>query len=779
MADGMPNDIPSATVRLIASVVLHPVTYDPNYNSPGFSQTSADNRNAYLQPLQHAVFRQNPRLLHEIFHNNMYPVPDADPDQSITDAVTTRSSTDGAERHHRDLDAEFGLQSLIEGFPARICEVLAQRSSEPRLRSRMWRIQGLGVIRPDIILRTNSTRNIIVSIEVKNSKELSVEEMKMLVEAVRRDLVSVGCDTNGNLIVTIDWDRMPEEYPRIGRRNRNHHIRVCAILSQILCSLVHNRCNHGVITNYDAWIALHVAGTRDNPILQVSDVLYRQDRPTEDSPWSSPLGLLLCYHFLRDPGRIVLPDVYKLRTAAKQGVSRGRPSRGTRGPAKIQSSQHPTPQSEAGLLSNRIGGSFKRNAHQDGTRSTASAGYSHGSQQLPARNMVTPPLIHSLTGTDSSPEQPSPNDIPITHPFQIEGLGRQDERAGVSLVLDFDRIQLSQAAVRGCRFLHFMPSPSLPFLRLDLHDEARYLRHSQSNKYPSDDTILSDAFEHEPPTSGFVVSDGLSHDVNGYSLASHTDICWTTTITLEEPLGSGAVWDVYYPSSPLQTCVVKVSAPEAFPDDSDVPLFGCITRAEALHSISRELLVYNTNLLDLQGTVVPKLWGMWKGSQPNPDGGTIDLYISVMSNPGGMLTCNESDYNAESYCNESDHNAESDCNESDYAESVCNESDYNAESDCDESDYNGESDWSVEEKMVIVAQYTRLHNAGVLHGDVSPRHWIRAAGVPSPSDSTSPPTPSIFLIDFGFSVTIDMLGKDAWEQEMRKEMKLVRSYLQL
>ncbi|ODN80916.1 hypothetical protein L202_03040 [Cryptococcus amylolentus CBS 6039] len=781
MADGMPHDIPSATVRLIASIRLRPVTYDRHYVSPGFSQTSADNRNAYLQPLQHAVFQQNPRLLHQIFHNNMYPVPDADLDQSITAAVTARISSDGADRHHRDLEAEIGLQSLIVDFPAKICELLAGKSSETRLHSRVWRIQGLGVVRPDIILRTTSTRDkkIIVSIEVKTSKELSVEEMEMLVEAIRHDLVSVGRDGNGNLIVTIDWDRMPPQYPRIGQRDRNHHIRVCAILSQTLCYLVHNRCNHGVITNYDAWIALHVAGTRASPILQVSDVLYKNDQPTEDSPWSSPLGLLICYHFLRRPGRIVLPNVSKLRTAVKQGVSQGRPSRGTGGPAKIQSSQHPTPQSEAGLFSKRIGGSFKRNAHQDGTRSTASAGYSHKLQQLPAQNMVTPPLIHSLTGTDSSPEQPSPDDIPITRPFQIEGLGRQDERAGVSLVLDFDRIRLSQAAVGGCRFLHFMPSPSLPFLRLDLHDEAGYLRHPQSNKYPSDDTILSDAFEHDPPTSGFVVSDGLSHDVNGYSLASHTDICWTTTITLEEPLDSGAVWDVYYPSSPLQTCVVKVSAPEAFPDDSDVPVYGCITRAKALHSISRELLVYNTNLLDLQGTVVPRLWGMWKGSQPNPDGGTIDLYISVMSNPGCMLARNESDYNAESDCNGSDHNTESDCNESDYAESDCNESDYDTESDCNESDYNGESDWSVEEKMVIVAQYTRLHNAGVLHGDVSPRHWIRAAGVPLPTDSTSPPTPSIFLIDFGFSVTIDMLGKDAWEQETRKEMQLVRSYLHL
>ncbi|ODN88107.1 hypothetical protein L198_06871 [Cryptococcus wingfieldii CBS 7118] len=671
----------------------------------------------------------------------MYPFPDADLDQSITDAVTSRISTDGAESDHHNLQAEIGLQSLIVGFPAKICQLLARGSSEPQLRSRSWR----GDIRTDIILQTNLTPNTtIVGIEVKTSPELSVEEMKMVVEAVRRRLVSVGHDGIGNLIVNTDWDRMPEEYPRTGRNHRDHQKRVCSILSQVLCYLVKHRCNHGVITNYDAWIALRVAGTRDNPILQVSDILYKEDRPTEDSPWSSPLGLLLCYHFLRDPGVIVLPDVSTTKTAARQGASRGR---GTSGPAKIRSSQHPTPQSEAGLLSNRIGGSFKRNAHHDGTCSTASAGYSHGSQQSPARNMVTPPLIHSSTGTDSSPEQPSPNDIPFTRPFQIEGLGRQDERAGVSLVLDFDRVRLSQAVAGECRFLHFMPSPSLPFLRLDRHDEAGYLRHSQSNKYPSDDTILSAAIEHDPPTSGFDVSDGLSHDGDGYSPASHTGICWTTTITLEEPLDSGAVWDVYYPSSPLQTCVVKVSAPEAFPDDSDEPAYGCITRAEALDSILRELMVYNTKLLDLQGTVVPRLWGMWKGSQSNPDGGTIDLYISVMSNPGCMLDCNESDYNGES--------------------------------DCNEWEYNGESDWSVEEKMVIVAQYTRLHNAGVLHGDVSPRHWIRGAGVPSPTDSTSLPTPSIFLIDFGFSVTIDMLGKDAWEQETREEMKRVRSFLHI
>ncbi|ODN96333.1 hypothetical protein I350_08360 [Cryptococcus amylolentus CBS 6273] len=609
----------------------------------------------------------------------MYPVPDADLDLSITDEVAVLIRIFGAERHHHNLRSEIGLQRLIDNFPAKICESLAERSSEPQLRSRLWDIQPLGAIRTDIILQTNLTPNTtIVGIEVKTSPELSVEEMEMLVEAVRHGLVSVGHDIN-------DWDRMPEEHLPIGWNNEDYHMQDCAILSQVLCYLVKNHRNDGVITNYDAWIALHVAGTRDNPILQVSDVLYREDQPTEDSPWSSPLGLLLCYHFLRDPGEIVSPAVFKPRTAAKQGVPRKRRPRGTSGPVKVRSSQHPTPRSEAGLLSrlgNRIGGFFKRNAHQDGTRSTASAGYSYGSQQSPARNMVTPPLTHSSTGTDSSPEQPSPNDIPVSHPFQLEGLGRKDARApsvednvlrglgshpaGVSLVLDFDRIQLSQAVVGECRFLHLMPSPSLPFLRLDRHDEAGYLRHSQSNKYPSDDTILSDVIEHDPPTSGFVVSDGLSHDVHGYSLASHTDICSTTTITLEEPLDSGAVWDVYYPSSPLQTCVVKVSAPEAFPDDSDEPVYACTTRADALHSIERELMVYNTKLLDLQGTVVPRLWVMWKGSQPHPDGGTIDLYISVMSNPGCMLTCNESDYNAESDCNESDYNAESDCSEWEY-----------------------------------------------------------------------------------------------------------------
>ncbi|ODN96313.1 hypothetical protein I350_08335 [Cryptococcus amylolentus CBS 6273] len=776
MADDMPHDVPSATVRLIASVPLLPVTYDTDYHA-GVSQTSAKNRNAYLQPFRRAVCQHDPGLLRQIFHNNVYPVPDADLDLSIANEAAVLIRRHGAERHHRNLPGEIGLQRLIATFLTSICESLGERSSEPQMLSRLWDFDSLRGICTDIILRTNLTPNTtIVGIEVTSSPELSVEEMKMLVEAVRLRLVSVGHDMNGNLIVKIDWDRMPAMYQPTRRNDRDHQKRVCAILGQVMCYLVKYHSNHGVITNYEAWIALHVTGTRDNPILQVSDVLYREDQPTEDSPWSSPLGLLLCYHFLRDPGEIVLPAVSKPRTAAKQGVSRGRRPRGTGGPAKMRSSQHPTPRSEAGLPSNRIGESFERNAQHDGTCSTASAGYSYGPQQSPARNMVTPPLTHSSTGTDSSPEQPSPNDIPIKRPFQIEGLGieglgRQDERApsvkdnvlrglgshpaGVSLVLDFDRIQLSQAVVGKCRFLHLMPSPSLPFLRLDRHDEAGYLRHSLSNKYPSDDMILSDAIEHDPPTSGFVVSDGLSHDVNGYSLASHTDICSTTTIILEEPLDSGAVWDVYYASSPLQTCVVKVSAPEAFPDDSDEPVY---IRAEALQLIMREWMVYNTKLLDLQGTVVPRLWGMWKGSQPHPDGGTIDLYISVMSNPGCMLTCNESDYNAESDCNESDHNAESDCSE---------------------WEYNGESDWSVEEKMVIVAQYTRLHNAGVLHGDVSPRHWIRAAGVPSPTDSTSLPTPSIFLIDFGLSVTIDMLGKAAWEQKTRKEMQLVRSFLHL
>ncbi|RXK39276.1 hypothetical protein M231_03496 [Tremella mesenterica] len=209
------------------------------------------------------------------------------------------------------------------------------------------------------------------------------------------------------------------------------------------------------------------------------------------------------------------------------------------------------------------------------------------------------------------------------------------------------------------------------------------------------------------------------------------------SLILGEVISNGALWDVFrvtvpahlpQPPFPLIGKVLTIDCFEVTVTPStkwDPTARAEISQSEAREHIRTEYQVL-TKLANITPPVIPKIIGLWGGIQRGKE-----VWVMVMEDVGNQL---------------------------------------NEGVGSDDSHYDSRETNREENRTVILNLYDRLHENGILHGDVQVRHWRRRV------DDRNDPS-AIRLIDFDRAILRSSVPEETWEKYKRREKTSLKGAL--
>ncbi|RXK39279.1 hypothetical protein M231_03499 [Tremella mesenterica] len=204
---------------------------------------------------------------------------------------------------------------------------------------------------------------------------------------------------------------------------------------------------------------------------------------------------------------------------------------------------------------------------------------------------------------------------------------------------------------------------------------------------------------------------------------------------LGESIGMGAFWDVFrirvpphLPQPPFPL-VGKVIATSCFKEVADPPsnIWNPLARARVSQAQAREHIRKEYQILsrlsEIDPPVSPKLMGLWGGIQ-----GGKEVWIIVMEDAGERINKPEGEERSFKRIKE-------------------------------------EAD-----KEAILNLYARLHEQGILHGDVQMRHWCRR-------NEDRLDSSAIRLIDFDRAILRSSVSEEIWNKYKKREQTTLKGIL--
>lgn len=192
-----------------------------------------------------------------------------------------------------------------------------------------------------------------------------------------------------------------------------------------------------------------------------------------------------------------------------------------------------------------------------------------------------------------------------------------------------------QPRLSSSRFvsLRFLPDPPLLQFLLCLSAVDRESATHSFKNIPH----LDNAFEGPIPSSA-IPQWLLNPVLPPISTKAVTGICKipkaTSWFDIKKYLMQGRIWDAFEASpfaicDPPRSIVVKLTTPT---------LHDTSSAKRCYIEISREAWLYQHPLADLQGTVVPKWYGVWASKQSDYDGVSHQVLGAVLDHAGEPLT---------------------------------------------------------------------------------------------------------------------------------------------
>ncbi|RXK39274.1 hypothetical protein M231_03494 [Tremella mesenterica] len=286
----------------------------------------------------------------------------------------------------------------------------------------------------------------------------------------------------------------------------------------------------------------------------------------------------------------------------------------------------------------------------------------------------------------------------------------------------------------GAPSLHLTPSPQYDFKRIKEYDVSHSLL--KVRKWPD---LL-----HGPVDLRRLQVKGLPELIEGPTVTptvlkqppvvdrdvKRPDLIFRPqSLLLDDSIAFGALWDVFRVTIPINPglsqppfpLVGKILAIDCFETTITLPIstaYNPFRRAQISQSQAREHIRKDfetlSRLSEILPPVIPQIMGLWGGIQRGKE-----AWVVIMEDGGERV----------------DENYPPDRLE----------------------------EWDVADKNAIIALYARLHDNGILHGDVQKRHWRRRR-----EDKSDPS--AIRLIDFDRAIFKSTVSEEKWVKYKRREL---------
>lgn len=346
-------------IDIINTLSLLPITFQTQTRGGGATQTTENQRRAYLVPCHPCTFAHDPLLADRVFGSiHVHPIPRLDVGPGLEQALNYQVMA-GRMMGFENLSAEIGVQILILNTVIGLATVLLHHAAHP-INERRFEIPGVGAIRSDLRClkdRTYASPKMVTTGEVKPEHNLPLRHMRLLVRLIAEGRVRLVEDELGIPAVRVSYTRGEREedeeetqsmdpysvitgvLEQVGLSSLSRHGRgdYPLITRQILRYMVHDRVDHSFITNYEAYLLLRVtlhpdlrsqasSSSRSPPavphyLFEISSLILREGQATIYRPWLHPAGLMICLAFLREGRDPVLPHAIDVPARTRRGGS--------------------------------------------------------------------------------------------------------------------------------------------------------------------------------------------------------------------------------------------------------------------------------------------------------------------------------------------------------------------------------------------------------------------------------------------------------------------------